>query len=106
MVVRAHRHRHSLHLISDTVVKAVGNYIQVVTAHRLMQKSFRLARTESRAIRLSDKCCHPVMSAPLAKIRIYLTDKVLTSAHSYYGKLAIQYFLHYYPSSVKIFCFR
>ena len=55
VVVGAHRNIHSVHLVGHAVIKAVADDVDVLTAHRLQNMSFRLAGAEARQVCLRDK---------------------------------------------------
>ena len=91
MVVRAHGHGLSVHLICDAVVEAVTDNKYVKTSGCMIDKTLCLARAESRALRVYNIGVLIGHSAPLEQIIIHLRGELLASAHGNYSHIAVRH---------------
>ena len=103
MIIRTHRDLHTAHIVGHAVVKAVGNDVNVTTAHRLMDQSLCLTGTETGAIRIDQVCSRliAVVVAPLLQVSVDLLHEFLAAAHTDNSQLTVQNLFHDKPLYVK-----
>jgi len=94
VIVGAHGNGLTVHLVGNTVIEAVNDNVNVVTAHRLTNEAFAFAGTETGAIGFNDEAFIFYVPAPFLKIIINFSGKLLSSLHSYDAKLTVQIIVH------------
>ena len=94
VIIGAHGYGLTVHLVGNTVVKAVNDDINVVTAHGLPNKSLTFAGTETRAISLNNEAFILYVPTPLLEVIVYLCGKLLSSLHGDNTKLTKQIIVH------------
>ena len=104
MFIGTHGNVLSVHAVGHTVVEAVRENVDIVTAHGFMQKSLAFAGAETRAVRLGDIGNIRIVTSPLTQVKIHLLHEFLTAAHSNHAQFAEKAVAHTFtPFSIYSF---
>ena len=97
MVIGAHRNVLAVHLVGNAIVKGIAVKINVVTAHRLVQKSLCLARTEAGAVYGCKEGFLTAVSSPFLEVVVNLRNELLASLHTDNAQISVKCILHCNP---------
>jgi hypothetical protein len=89
MVVGAHGNLLTVHLVGNSVVKHVADYVKVMTSERLMDKTLCLARAKSGAVGVNEEALVPSVASPFSEIVVNLRRKLLAASHAYHAKFSV-----------------